>query len=404
MNTKNSFLILLFAGLFTFSGVWAAPQPDVVINEIAWMGTTASATDEWLELKNNTSENIHLDGWLLKTTDEKIKAYLTGQIPAHGFYLLERTDDTTVAGIKADFIYKGSLGNEGQSLELYKDSATLIDAAAFSSKWPAGDNAKKLTMERAAGSWQTSSMANGTPKAENSAGTVAAKAEPTGIAQPAAEATTPKSYPAGVVINEILPAPEGPDETQEWIELHNTNTFEVDLAGWKIKDAKGAITAYTFGSGKKIAGNGYLLLKRPETKITLNNDEDTVNLLFPNGTIASTISYKEARKSQSYNKTGAGWSWSIHLTPGSQNNIAAALPKNALKNTGDSDNSNISLAAVGDSIGKNVNAFSDTLNQNGAGKSNPWLLFLIAAAVTLASGAIILLLKFKIFKKSNERS
>jgi len=401
MKIKTVLGILFVMGFFIFSGARAADQPDVVINEIAWMGTTTSATDEWLELKNNTSENINLSGWLLKTTDEKIKAYLTGQIPANGFYLLERTDDTTVAGIKADFIYKGSLGNEGQSLELYKDSATLIDTAAFSSKWPAGDNTKKLTMERAADSWQTSNTINGTPKAENSAGTITAKAEPTD-AQPALEAlATPKSYPAGIVINEILPAPEGPDETQEWIELYNTNTFEVDLAGWKIKDAKGTITAYTFGNGKKIAGNGYLLLKRPETKITLNNDEDTVNLLFPNGTIASTVSYKEARKSQSYNKTGASWSWSVHVTPGSQNNIAAALPENALKNTEDSDNSNISLAAVGDSIGKNVNAFSNTLNQNEAGKSNPWLLFLIAIAVTIVSAVIIFYLKLKVFKSKN---
>ena len=36
---------------------------DVVISEIAWMGTTASSNDEWIELYNNTSSAIDFAGW-----------------------------------------------------------------------------------------------------------------------------------------------------------------------------------------------------------------------------------------------------------------------------------------------------------------------------------------------------
>lgn len=43
--------------------------------------------------------------------------------------------------------------------------------------------------------------------------------------------TTTTTYPSGVFINEILPNPAGADETNEWIELYNSNNFVVDLSG-----------------------------------------------------------------------------------------------------------------------------------------------------------------------------
>ena len=77
---------------------------DVVINEVAWMGTAANAADEWIELYNITAQNIDLTGWTLKSADTSPNITLSGSIPAHGFFLLERTNDTTVSDITADQI------------------------------------------------------------------------------------------------------------------------------------------------------------------------------------------------------------------------------------------------------------------------------------------------------------
>jgi hypothetical protein len=66
---------------------------DVVVSEIAWMGTTADANDEWLELVNNTAVDIDLTGWRLVSSDGTPDITLSGVIPAGGRYLLERTDD-----------------------------------------------------------------------------------------------------------------------------------------------------------------------------------------------------------------------------------------------------------------------------------------------------------------------
>ena len=44
-----------------------------IINEIAWMGTTENANNEWIELKNISNSDINLNGWQLIDQSEKIK-------------------------------------------------------------------------------------------------------------------------------------------------------------------------------------------------------------------------------------------------------------------------------------------------------------------------------------------
>ncbi|MCI0610803.1 MAG: lamin tail domain-containing protein, partial [Anaerolineae bacterium] len=76
---------------------------SVIINEVAWAGTTAALTsDEWIELYNPGASPVNLAGWVLKSPDGTPTIALTGTIPADGFFLLERTDDTTVSDIAAD--------------------------------------------------------------------------------------------------------------------------------------------------------------------------------------------------------------------------------------------------------------------------------------------------------------
>ncbi|KKN73566.1 hypothetical protein LCGC14_0398820 [marine sediment metagenome] len=144
-------------------------QPgDVVINEIAWMGTTTSATDEWIELYNTTDEEINLTGWTLNATDGMPEINLIGIIVANGYFLLERPDDDTLPTIPADQIYTGALGNEGENLELRDTSSTLIDSVDhFPEGWGAGDNETKQTMERIDSSWKNSIEVGGTPRQQN---------------------------------------------------------------------------------------------------------------------------------------------------------------------------------------------------------------------------------------------
>jgi len=130
------------------------------------------------------------------------------------------------------------------------------------------------------------------------------------------------AYPPGIIISEVLPSPEGPDETGEWIEIFNQNSFEVELSSWRVKDTAGRTTTYTFSQEIKIGPLGFLVLFRPASKITLNNDADGLNLFQPDGNIIDSVSYGKAPRGQSYNRTPAGWDWSTILTPSLANIVS----------------------------------------------------------------------------------
>ncbi len=139
-----SLFILLLAGVAD-----ANVAKPVVINEIAWMGTKASFRDEWVELYNAGDEPVELEGWKLISDDGTPNIELQGKIAPKGYYLLERTADTTISDIPADGIYTGALDNDAETLRLYNAIGAVVDSVeASSSGWFAGDNSEKNSMER----------------------------------------------------------------------------------------------------------------------------------------------------------------------------------------------------------------------------------------------------------------
>lgn len=159
IRTISNLVVLSLFLFFNF-----AYAQDILINEIAWMGTKTSANDEWIELYNETNADISLSGYTLFIGEKEIP--LEGIIEASSYYILERTDDNTLPNIKADLIYTGSIKNTGLKIYLKKDN-TLIDEANFENGWTAGDNDTKQTAERIESSWQTSEKEGGSPRAVN---------------------------------------------------------------------------------------------------------------------------------------------------------------------------------------------------------------------------------------------
>lgn len=363
---------------------------DIVINEVCWMGTENSANDEWIELYNNTGNTVNLEGWVLKADDGSPEINLEGIIPANGFYLLERTDDDSASGITANQIYTGPLKNSGEKLKLYDNSKNLIDELDCSEGWFAGDNKTKQTMERKSplsgsglNNWRTSQDPGGTPKTKNSLGLQPAEDGPPRNAE-----VKPSQihYPVGLVFNELLPSPEGPDAEEEWIEIFNQNNFEVDISGWKIKDSEGRAVTYIFPTDTKISPKSYLVLQRPETKITLNNTNDGLNLIQPNGEITDSLTYEKAPRGQSYNRTESGWFWSSSLTPGTRNIVSTPKQRKTISGSPQAISQREELPAAA------KKAF-DLLDRDVPKKSPST--FLIALIVAIFSGMAILILKKK---------
>ena len=121
------------------------------VSEVAWGGTAASASDEWIELYNNSAESIDISGWTLSDGDD-VAILLSGMIDGFGFFLLERTNDDSIIDISADQVYIGALDDQGEILILRDHGGNIIDTAnADDGQWPAGSGSPDfLSMERSA--------------------------------------------------------------------------------------------------------------------------------------------------------------------------------------------------------------------------------------------------------------
>ncbi|HET7009937.1 MAG TPA: lamin tail domain-containing protein [Anaerolineales bacterium] len=270
------------------------PAGAVLINEVGWSGTEASASDEWLELWNPGAEPISLDGWRL-TDGNDVDRNLTGSIAGYGFYLLERTDDSTISDIPADYIYTGSLNNSGESLRLHDPSGEIIDTAnASGGPWPAGGTSPRASMERHGaldlpanwgtftGAFSTGTDADGnpvfgTPRHPNSPSS--STSSPTPSLTPSPPPSPPSPYPEGaVLINEVAWAGTLAFSSDEWIELLNPGSQSVSLEGWRLTDGDD-IDITLQGS---IAGRSYFLLER--------SDDSTVADIAADQTYSGSLS------------------------------------------------------------------------------------------------------------------
>jgi len=202
------------------------------------------------------------------------------------------------------------------------------------------------------------------------------------------EHITEQTYPVGIFINEVLASPKGADETDEYIELFNSNNFEADISSWQIQDKTGTPTTYIIPMGTKITANDFKVFYRPETKIMLNNDEDGLNLLKPDKTLADTVDFSKVPTGQSYNRTVPSWVWSIFLTPGAKNIVAVA---DTIKHA-------TTAALMGSVLPKDEKNDNNIIETNQDNKSNPWFLFFTVLAATIILAITALIIKVKLIK------
>lgn len=205
----------------------AANSGDVIFNEIAWMGTKANSSDEWIELKNTTNTSIDLAKWgIYKDGGSTLVVELKNSIAPRGYFLIERTDDGTIPDIAADLVVSfkdRGLGNGGEHLVLKDDTGVIIQSLNFSSGWSAGKASPEyVSMEFGNQGWEThtgsprngtdaeGNSIQGTPRSKNSVGeieltsSVVAASTPT---QTQSQNPTPSSTPLSIVTPSLSPSP-----------------------------------------------------------------------------------------------------------------------------------------------------------------------------------------------------
>jgi len=274
---------LFFVSCFLINNLQA--ESRIIINEIAWMGTIVSSSDEWIELKNMSNEDIDLSNWKLVNDDQSLLINLEGFIKAGEFFLLERGDDETVPKIEADLVYNGVLSNQGESLQLLDNNGELVDFVDQKDAWLAGDNSKKLTMEKIADVWQNSFVSGGSPFSENSSKDSSTSSEENILTNDDLdneEELEEVDYKDKIFINEFLFAPDSGES--EWIELYNYSSENICLDNFVVFDGSGVITVL---KGNILAKNFFVI----ENKGKLNNSGDIIFLRDSKNKIVDQVAY-----------------------------------------------------------------------------------------------------------------
>ncbi|OGH88099.1 MAG: hypothetical protein A3J93_05615 [Candidatus Magasanikbacteria bacterium RIFOXYC2_FULL_42_28] len=214
------------------------------------------------------------------------------------------------------------LNNPGDTVILKNPLGEEVDQVEYSGSNVPSDAESVARSVDGAGSWQitiaitlggaNNIVARPTPPPPAGGGGGSSYAPP-----PAVAPTSTAPATTTILLNEIFPDPAGSDNDDEFIELYNFGTSAVDLGGWKIKDNE-----KSFSLSSNIPAGGYLILKRPDTGIALNNTTpESVVLTDAWGREADKISYESAQTNAGYNRTVNGWFWSTILTPGAKNII-----------------------------------------------------------------------------------
>ncbi len=82
-----------------------------------------------------------------------------------------------------------------------------------------------------------------------------------------------------ILINEWLPNPVGKDAEGEFVEIFNGGKDSVNLSGWSVK----ANSKTKFVLKGEVGAGEFLVFKKPELKISLNNTEGQVYLYDSSG-------------------------------------------------------------------------------------------------------------------------
>ena len=212
MKTHRAVACAIATGLLCSlaSSVRAEPPGPVVFSEIMWMGSSASSSDEWIELFNRSAAPIDLSGWVITRLGsdgeptEMLRLEPASMAPSGVFLISNYSDGNarTVLGVTPDLVSSAvSLSNSKLQVWLFdappEEGGRLIDAADDGGGVPlAGDGKLKQAMVR------VDFQMDGT---QSEAWETAVEAA--GWQQGASELGTPGSIPTRLLPTPLPPSP-----------------------------------------------------------------------------------------------------------------------------------------------------------------------------------------------------
>lgn len=250
----------------------------IMINEI--YPDPAEGEEEFIELKNTGTSAVDLTDW--KITDASGKSYtLSGTIT--DYFVIYQSQSK---------IY---LNNDGDTVKLWQPDGNLLEEVSYSG----GEKGWKYIRRDEGWQWKRNADANDEENDDTDN-------NDTDDVDDSDEVDSNYDLSTEIIINELLPDPEGLDTEEEFIELYNIGEKAVNLLGWQLTDEK---DYYKFSEDSLIEAKSYLVVYYPQTKISLNNSGETIYLIDPEDKIISGVTYPEAERGKSWSRFNEEWEW-----------------------------------------------------------------------------------------------
>lgn len=139
--------------------------------------------------------------------------------------------------------------------------------------------------------------------------------------------TTPTTVATTVQITEIMPNPEEDEASSEWIEIQNTGTETINLAGLLLDDSEDGSSPFELPE-TILEPLEFAIFYRSESSLALNNSSDSVRILTPQETVLDEVEYEKTKEGLSYQLTESlnplteektlDWKWNTP-SPGTEN-------------------------------------------------------------------------------------
>lgn len=313
--TLPIFLAVFFVGITAYA--------HMIINEIK-VGDKDYPNNEFIEIYNDSDENILLDGYKIKVKktssgEEKYlanKTIFSGKIVKAGSYLVVAYpgydpgfSDILTYSTKSNPLAKNN------TILFYDDADKIVDLVGYGTA-PIYEKSAAINPEDG----KSIGRIDGDDTDDNSKDFYVLEEPSPGNKneKKKEEVKEEITYVSGVIINEVYPHPRT-KEDQEFIELFNMTDGDIDISKWELHDAT-KTGKYIFPEKAGIDSREYLVVYRDDFKFALNDSgSESVILLDPKGVEKCKVEYKGSKTGLSYSLDKNKWRWTKFLTPGATN-------------------------------------------------------------------------------------
>ncbi len=295
------------------------PNPELV----DWNddGALNDPNDEYIEIYNANPFDVDISGWQL---DDMANGGTPPYIMPAGA-VLRAQRHLVLFSVQTGI----ALNNTGDTVRLLAPDGSEVETHYYMLTQP--DQAYSKTVD---GGSEWSRDYYPSPGASNQPPPWTATPTPTTVPTSTPTPTpslSPTPFADEILLTEFMPNPEADwngdgilgDSNDEYIEVFNSNPFDVDISGWILDDmANGGTQPYHLPAGTVVRAQQYLALFSVQTNVGLNNTEDTVRLLTPDGVEVDSYSYAQTQPDEAYSRTADDsnqWARTYPPSPGAPN-------------------------------------------------------------------------------------